>query len=172
VPNVRDIIKTFDKLENTKDLPDAFEVIVDNHQVVERTLSKVSERLDASDQASWPEITAIASRWHGKIKSLHGIFKWIASQSKGGNAWAGSLNEYRVTLTKLGNGRRVEELMKDVLEESNALGAFDAFGKSPERQLSKFRDAIKNLSEVKASTADIEGPRHGNIQNVAGGGRG
>lgn len=175
VPNVKDIIKTYEKLEDIKDLPDAFETVVDSLQIVERALSKVPDRLDTWDEASWPDITAIAGRWKDKIKAVHGVFKSVASYSEGtkdGETWAIVLEGYRATLTTLGNGHRVEELMKDVLEEFMTLSPYDAFGKAPERQLYKFQDAIKKLSEVKASDADLEGPARANIQNVANGGQG
>lgn len=118
-----------------------------------------------------PNLAAATKEWQAKIKLVDDIFLNVASHSKDKVSWATILGDYRTFLKEVANGQRVEELMKDALERISSLSIHDDFGKSPERQMSKFQDATKELSKVKASDANLDSTAHQNTQYVSAGGK-
>jgi len=158
-------------------LPEAFRQVEQHLPLVEKILENIVDELQTSslDPHHVKAIQKIVSSCDEKAKRLGGIFEEIKQkcEKEGTTDWATLRKAYRKALHGI-KARRVEALMKDILQGLQKLALDRIFQPKIGGELDSISEAIKELSDVEPSLEDSEFGRQGplGIQNIESGATG
>ncbi|KAH7302822.1 hypothetical protein B0I35DRAFT_501667 [Stachybotrys elegans] len=181
---VQTISSTYRAIQHIKGLPKAFQSVSDDLPLVEAILKSARDEL--SRQNSLAEdvkrsINTIIKRCHDNAQKLNTIFEKIKGkeqqESKDGKEW--SVTEfYRNTLRSFGRlakAHKVENLMKDLLQDLKKMALMQIFKTATAAQIEKVEKALLELENVEPSVPDSdfeEGESFRVEQKIASGGKG
>lgn len=148
--------KIYQVLKRVKDVPKEFAEIERTLPLAKDVLQKLQDALEGHelDDESRQAIQPTLADCNAKAKKLEGILEQVR---KGSSGQGGSvLEQYRLTLRRLGKANRVEKLMQSVLKGLDKLATHQVFAAASGLHVEELKKEIEKLGGLESSVPDSE----------------
>ncbi|OCK76161.1 SesA protein, partial [Lepidopterella palustris CBS 459.81] len=143
--------EVYANIKDGEDLPQAFHEVAKKVELVVGTLriAKTHILKSTPDEKSCKEIKPTVERCKEKASRLENIFHQVVPQASTPRP-----ERYRLAVTALGKGNRVETLMKGMLEDVKLLAGNQAVKAATEAEIGKLVKAIEELVAMPPSLSE------------------
>jgi hypothetical protein len=145
--------KIYDAVNDAKGLPEDFRAVAQKLPLVNDSLVLIQQKIEETglDQESCLNMETVIEGCETKAKRLKAIFTRCIPEAK-----SSTIERYRKAIHAFGNDRKVEVLMKGILEDVQLLAQNSAIKAVPKGSIRKLQLAIDEVSLIKSSVAEDE----------------
>ncbi|KFY04939.1 hypothetical protein O988_00384 [Pseudogymnoascus sp. VKM F-3808] len=151
IKNTKTIYKAY---KDAKGLPKQFHSVAEKFPLVLeilRNAEKKSQTTELNDEQTNAAASNIRA-CHEKVEALNKIFKVVLPEEG-----ANRMERYKKAVAALGKGKRVEELMGEIMRDVELVTSNELMGTATEDEIKKLREAIQEMIDMPPSISDDGG---------------
>ncbi|KFX99137.1 hypothetical protein V490_01932 [Pseudogymnoascus sp. VKM F-3557] len=151
IKNTKTIYKAF---KDAKGLPKQFHSVAEKFPLVLeilRNAEKKSQTTELNDEQTNAAASNIRA-CHEKVEALNKIFKAVLPEEG-----ANRMERYKKAVAALGKGKRVEELMGEIMRHIELVTSNELIGTATEDEIKKLQEAIQEMIDMSPSISDDGG---------------
>jgi hypothetical protein len=153
VISIIDVTKTiYDAAKDAKGQPEAFRQVAARLPLVRELLQRAiggTQKLNETEQEA---LELILQSCEERVESLNKLFRRVIR--KDDDKW---YNRYRKAIATVTKGKKVESLMREILEDIQVIACEKLEGTATSAQIKELEQAIKEMREMPSSLTDEAG---------------
>lgn len=162
------IRKVFEASKDAQGLPKAFREVANRLPLVKNILEAAKQHIEGrnADEDSFTDARGLVETCEKKAKKLERIFNKVIPAEAASRA-----EVYFAAARTIGDGKRVETLMKDILVDVQLLGINHGMFDVSDKQKKELGKAITEVTNLPPSIPEdsIDGPRFGTTHHCGSG---